>query len=117
MKLETALAAMALAAGGACKAQSKPPPAPLNPAFTDAAHEKPGTRRRLTLADLPEPNATESARNGPTLAPRPDGGWPIAPRGFQVDLYASKLDNPRLLRVAPNGDLFLAESASGKVKV
>ena len=32
-------------------------------------------------------------------------------------MYATGLDNPRLLRVAPNGDLFLAESGTGKIKV
>jgi len=34
-----------------------------------------------------------------------------------VQLYATGLDNPRLIRTAPNGDFFLAESASGKIKV
>jgi glucose/arabinose dehydrogenase len=34
-----------------------------------------------------------------------------------VELYATGLDNPRLIRVAPNGDLFVAESASGKLKI
>jgi glucose/arabinose dehydrogenase len=32
-------------------------------------------------------------------------------------LYATKLQNPRLIRVAPNGDLFLAESSPGKIKI
>ncbi len=32
-------------------------------------------------------------------------------------MYATGLDNPRLLRFAPNGDLFLAESESGKIKI
>jgi glucose/arabinose dehydrogenase len=34
-----------------------------------------------------------------------------------VDLYASGLNNPRLMRTAPNGDLFLAETAGGNIKV
>ena len=51
------------------------------------------------------------------LFPRPANAWPIAPRGFKVELYATGLDNPRLLRTAPNGDLFLAESETGKIKV
>ena len=42
---------------------------------------------------------------------------PIAPKGFKVELYATGLDNPRLIRTAPNGDLFLAESETGKIKV
>ncbi len=31
--------------------------------------------------------------------------------------YATGLDNPRLIRTAPNGDIFLAESSSGKIRV
>ena len=33
-------------------------------AFTDAAHESPGTRRHLTVKDLPGPNEKESVDNG-----------------------------------------------------
>jgi glucose/arabinose dehydrogenase len=86
-------------------------------AFTDALHESPGIRRHLTAADLPAPAPEESVDNGPTVVPRPDNAWPVAPKGFKVDLYATGLDNPRLLRVAPNGDLFLAESGTGKIRV
>ena len=86
-------------------------------AFTDAAHESPGIRRHLTVADMPAPAPNESVDNGPTLVPRPANAWPIAPQGFKVTLYATNLDNPRLLRTAPNGDLFLAESETGKIKV
>lgn len=86
-------------------------------AFTDAAHESPGTRRHLTVADLPEPAPEQSVDNGPDVVPRPANAWPVAPKGFKVDLYATDLDNPRLLRTAPNGDIFLAESGSGKIKV
>jgi glucose/arabinose dehydrogenase len=86
-------------------------------AFTDAAHESPGTRRHLTAADLPAPAPDESVDNGPNVVPRPAGAWPQAPKGFKVELYATNLDNPRLLRTAPNGDIFLAESATGKIRV
>ena len=86
-------------------------------AFTDAAHESPGIRRHLTVADLPSPAPQESIDNGPTIVPRPQNVLPIAPKGFKVQLYATGLDNPRLIRTAPNGDLFLAESETGKIKV
>jgi glucose/arabinose dehydrogenase len=86
-------------------------------AFTDAAHESPGIRRHLTAADLPGPMPEQSVDNGPTVVPRPADAWPKAPKGFKVDLYASDLENPRLLRFAPNGDLFLAESQTNKIKV
>jgi glucose/arabinose dehydrogenase len=86
-------------------------------AFTDAAHEFPGIRRHLTVADLPATAPQESVDNGPKIVPRPAGMLPIAPKGFKVELYATGLDNPRLIRTAPNGDLFLAESETGKIKV
>jgi glucose/arabinose dehydrogenase len=108
-----------LAVGGETPARPAPSHAVLTgqDAFTDAAHEAPGIRRHLTVADLPAPAPNESVDNGPTLVPRPAHAWPIAPKGFKVELYADGLDNPRLLRTAPNGDLFLAESATGKIKV
>lgn len=86
-------------------------------AFTDAAHESPGTRRHITVNDLPAPAPDQSVDNGPSMIPRPANAWPLAPKGFKVELYATSLDNPRLLRLAPDGDLFLAESATGKIKV
>jgi glucose/arabinose dehydrogenase len=86
-------------------------------AFTDAAHESPGTRRHLTVNDLPAPNEKESVDNGPSMVPRPSNAWPIAPKGFKVEQYTTGLDNPRLLRVAPNGDLFVVESQPGKILV
>jgi len=86
-------------------------------AFTDYTKEAPGTRRHLTVADLPGPKQDESVDNGPTVVARPSTSWPIAPKGFKVELYATGLENPRLLRVAPNGDLFLAESQTSKIKV
>ncbi len=70
--------------------QSKPSPVLTGQAaFTDAAHESPGIRRHLTVADLPAPAPGESVDNGPTLVPRTNDNWPIAPKGFKVELYAS----------------------------
>ena len=112
------LSYLALQIGGR-SAKAVPPQAVLTgqAAFTDAAHESPGIRRHLTVSDLPAPAPEQSVDNGPKLVPRPDSAWPIAPKGFKVTLYATGLDNPRLLRTAPNGDLFLAESETGKIKV
>ena len=90
-----------------------PPTAP----FTDYRYEKPGTVRKITVADLPKPYATKSADNGPKLVPRPNDAWPQALPGFAVQEYASGLKNPRLIITAPNGDFFVAESSAGDVKV
>jgi glucose/arabinose dehydrogenase/mono/diheme cytochrome c family protein len=85
--------------------------------FTDFRYEKPGTTRKITAADLPKPYSTESAENSPKVVSRPANAWPKAPAGFKVELYAAGLDNPRLLRKAPNGDIFLAESDPGRIRV
>ena len=85
--------------------------------FTDYRGQRPGTFHKITPADLPRPYATASVDNGPELVSRPAGAWPQVLPGFKVELYASQLDNPRLIRTAPNGDLFVAESKPGRIKV
>src|SRR5262249_39254450 len=37
--------------------------------------------------------------------------------GFKVELFASGLNAPRSLRVAPNGDIFVAETDAGRIRV
>src|SRR3984885_11094095 len=106
-------------------------------AFADWNQQQPGIRRKMTLADLPEPRPEEAVNNTPHVVPRPAGAWPVAPAGFKVILYAGgdstpmqradnkevmKLSNgtftmPRLIRTAPNGDLFLADSGAGTIFV
>ncbi len=91
-----------------------PPP---TPPFTDFRYEKPGTIRKITVNDLPQPYATRSASNGPQLVARPDNVWPAAPAGFKVELFAASLEGPRTMRTAPNGDVFLVESDGGRIRV
>jgi len=106
-------------------------------AFTDYNQQKPGLRHKITLADLPQPNPSEAVNNTAHLIPRPANAWPIAPAGFKVTLYAGgdaaplqRADNkehmqlsggtftqPRLMRTAPNGDIFLADPGAGTVFV
>jgi glucose/arabinose dehydrogenase len=88
-----------------------------NAPFTDFRYEKPGTTRKITVKDLPKPYATDSAQNGAQVVARPQNAWPVAPAGFKVELFASGLDNPRWLKTAPNGDIFLAESDPGRIRV
>ena len=47
--------------------------------------------------------------------PRPAGAALHVPPGFTIAEWASGLDNPRFLTVAPNGDVFVAESAAGTI--
>ncbi len=87
------------------------------PPFTDFRLEEPGKTRKITVADLPEPYATKSSNNGPNLVARPADAWPKAPAGFKVEQYATGLDNSRLIRTAPNGDMFVAESDPGRIRI
>src|SRR5689334_14497057 len=81
-------------------------------AFTDWQGEAPGVRRLIKPQDLPPPFATEPARNGTQLVAEPAGRQPKTLPGFEVKLFAKSLSNPRLMRTAPNGDIFVAESAA-----
>lgn len=86
-------------------------------AMGDWTTDAPGVRRKLTTADLPAPYATESVRNQPRQIPQPTGATPQVPAGFRVEKFADKLTNPRMIRTAPNGDLFVAESEANRVRL
>ena len=86
-------------------------------AFGDWRTDAPGARRLITPADLPAPFATKSAAYRSQRAARNGVDVPKAPPGFSVDLFASGLNNPRVIRVAPNGDIFVAETKAGRVLV
>jgi glucose/arabinose dehydrogenase len=86
-------------------------------AFSTAATEKPGTFRKITVEDLPAPFATPSAANQSHIVPRPANASLQVLPGFQIQLFASGFEQPRELRTAPNGDVFVADSSAGQVKV
>ena len=106
-------------------------------AFADWSQQKPGVRRKITVADLPNPAPEQAVNNTPYVIDRPADAWPIAPAGFKVTLYAGgdskpmqRADNkefmqlsngtftmPRLMETAPNGDIFLADSGAGTIFV
>ncbi len=109
--------------------------------FADYSQQQPGLAHRITVADLPEPNSSESVDNGAHVVARPEGMLPLAPPGFKVSLYAGgdggptpapdghfseRLGNappkgtfqqPRIIRTAPNGDVFLSDSFAGNIFV
>ncbi len=83
----------------------------------DWSSDAPGVRRKITVADLPPPYATESARASARLVNRPAGALPVAPAGFKVSLFADGFSTPRVIVTAPNGDVFVAESSANRVRV
>jgi glucose/arabinose dehydrogenase len=83
----------------------------------DWQNDAPGAVHRFDLAHLPPPYATKSAGNTPKVVDRPAGAELHVPAGFEVKLLLANLDGPRLMRTAPNGDIFLAETREGRVRV
>ena len=83
----------------------------------DWGNAAPGVKHHITLADLPPPYSTRSAGNGPDVVRQPVNAALSVPAGFKVGLFAAGLSNPRLLRVAPNGDIFVAETDRNRIRV
>ncbi|HET9530043.1 MAG TPA: sorbosone dehydrogenase family protein [Blastocatellia bacterium] len=72
----------------------------------------------ITPADLPPPGATKSALNMPRVAPRPEGAGFNHPSGFEVAVFAEgDFQEPRWMALAPNGDVFVADSRPGQILI
>jgi glucose/arabinose dehydrogenase len=115
--LVAAIIAAAFAHSASADAQSPGNVLTGKAAFGDWQTESAGTRRHIKVGDLPAPFATDTVRNRVEVVPNPGDRQLKAPPGFEVKLFASGLDKPRLMRVAPNGDIFVAESEAGRVRV
>jgi glucose/arabinose dehydrogenase len=66
---------------------------------------------------LPAPYFTKSADNGPRNEAPPPGFLPTVPQGFRINVFAADFKRPRWLTVAPNGDIFLAETGANQIVV
>ena len=139
--MKAKLTILTLAAAATCLMGQTKQPVTGDAAFADWGQEQPGVLRKITVTDLPMPDSAQSVRKQPHIVPRPRNAWPVAPPGFKVTLYAGG-DNgpspspdqqhsqqgteppdtgtfrqPRLIRTAPNGDLFVADSGGGIIFV
>lgn len=85
------------------------------PSASAAVEQPPGERFEVRLADLPPPYASVSALNPPRTVPVPADARLRVPPGFEVNVFAAGLEGARALAVAPNGDVFLAQSSPGRV--
>jgi glucose/arabinose dehydrogenase len=87
-------------------------------AFGNWQDDAPGVKRLIKPEDLPEAVVDESEEsNGPETVAMPEGAKPKVPEGFSVEMVASGLEQARVIRVAPNGDLFVANSEANEVRV
>jgi len=122
--IPAALLAVPLAAGvifltGAQAQNSNSAPQTLRGegSFNDWTNERPGNHYLIKPSDLPQPYATDSAPNQSKVVPRPANAWPQVPNGFKIDQALTGLEQPRTIVTAPDGDLFLAESNPGRIRV
>lgn len=82
-----------------------------------SAADLPGQRFSISPANLSKPYATPAVDNTSEIVARPSGAALKAPPGFTVSLFAANTPDARWMTVAPNGDIFLAESDAGNVVV
>jgi hypothetical protein len=108
---------LAFAVGGMGQAIAQSAPLTGSAAFGDWRADKPGTSRLIKPEDLPKPGATPSSANMSHVVARPEATLPQVPPGFKIALFAQGLSGPRQMRVAPNGDIFVAETRAGRIRV
>lgn len=77
--------------------------------------EKP-SKIQLKPGDLPAPGATESARRPSKNIEQPKDAVLNVPKGFKVNVFAEgEFNYPRWMTLAPNGDVFVADSRANKI--
>jgi hypothetical protein len=84
-------------------------------AFGDWRSDAPGVVRKIAPGDVPMPNGKFGV-SPPADAPRPEGAEPKTLPGFTVAPFA-KVKDARLIRTAPNGDIFVAATDAGTIEV
>ena len=110
------LATLSIPEGGTVKYETLPETAGgTDP--NDWQRQAPGAQHHFKVAELAKPFETKSAGNGPQVVPAPTNATPSVPPGFTVKLFAKGLQNPRLVRTAPNGDIFIAETGRNRIRV
>jgi glucose/arabinose dehydrogenase len=72
---------------------------------------------QITIADLPQPFATESASKSPQVVPIPANPVLRVPAGFTVNVFAEGLDRPRWLALTPSGDVLVTETRQNRIRL
>jgi glucose/arabinose dehydrogenase len=107
------LIALLLAVSAAC-AQSS-----LRSSSSSAGTEANGLAHYdIKASALPAPKIENEVNNGPRVVPRPEGAKLNMPPGFEISTFAEgEFNRPRWMALAPNGDVFLADSMGSKIIV
>src|SRR6266849_11019886 len=85
---------------------------------THASAASPLSHHEVKPSDLPPPKIENEVNNGPKVVARPAGARLTMPPGFEISTFAEGgFTRPRWMALAPNGDVFLADSMGGKIIV
>ncbi len=79
--------------------------------------DAPGVLHRVDIAALPKPFDTPSSSSQPRVVAKPENASLSVPPNFTINVFASGLSGPRLIRMAPNGDIFMAETRANRIRV
>lgn len=71
----------------------------------------------ITVEELPQPYATESASNSPRVVPIPENPVLKVPEGFTVNVFAENLNDPRWLALTPSGDVLVTETPDNRIRL
>ncbi|WP_338022410.1 PQQ-dependent sugar dehydrogenase [Argonema antarcticum] len=71
----------------------------------------------VSVNALPAPFQTQSATKFPQVVPIPENPALQVPPGFEVNVFAAGLENPRYLAVTPTGDILVAETSQNRIRL
>jgi glucose/arabinose dehydrogenase len=80
-----------------------------------AASAAPGDRFDIRPDTLPAPHTTHPDDIDPAFVPTPTAALPQVPPGFAIAAFAVRMQHPRSLAVAPNGDVYVVQEGPGLV--
>ena len=106
MRWATALALLVVAACG-----EAPPTGQASPARTDPSRSPTATAPSPTTTSPTAPSPTSSAT---TAMPEMPGEVSL-PAGFEIAVFAEGLNDPRMMAIGPDGQLYVAERGAGRV--
>lgn len=72
---------------------------------------------RITINSLPKPYASNSASQPPQVIPIPNNPTLKVPQGFQVNVFAQGLDQPRWLALTPTGEVLVTETRQNRIRL
>lgn len=94
------------------------PPAPNASPLPEIVQQDKMPISSYDATKLPPPFQTESARRISKVVPMPASGKLMVPKGFKVNVFAEgNFREPRWMALAPNGDVFLADSRANTIHV